>query len=156
MSKKLIILGLLKFVQNSPSKPFETCYYCPIIISPDRQLVVQHFHGCERPCRVGETLGIELAHPPLRCTRQNLKKNTYRASHIGSTGRPITTPHQTGTHIPHFLCRESYHLGPHFGTIWGWIGWVLGGYNTVFLVILGLLKFVKNSPALHTLSLIHI
>ena len=33
MSKQLIVLGLLKFVQNSPIKPFKTWYYCPIIIS---------------------------------------------------------------------------------------------------------------------------
>ena len=51
-----------------------------------------------------------------------------------------------GTHIPHLLCRESYHLGSHFGTIWGWIGWVLGGFKMVFLWFLGLLKFVQNSP----------
>ena len=30
----LIILGLLKFVQNSSIKTFKTCYYCPITISP--------------------------------------------------------------------------------------------------------------------------
>ena len=29
----LVILGLLKFVQNSSIKPIKTCYYCPIIIS---------------------------------------------------------------------------------------------------------------------------
>ena len=34
----------------------------------------------------------------------------------------------------------------HVGTIWGWIGWVVGGFKTVFLVILGLLKFVKIPP----------
>ena len=45
----------------------------------------------------------------------------------------------------HLLCRESYHLGSHFGTSWGWIGWVLEWFKTVFLVILGLLEFVKNS-----------
>ena len=32
--QKLIILGLLKFVKNSPIKPFKTCYYCPIIRRP--------------------------------------------------------------------------------------------------------------------------
>ena len=30
----LVILGLLKFVQNSFIKPFKTCYYCPMTISP--------------------------------------------------------------------------------------------------------------------------
>ena len=30
-----------------------------------------------------------------------------------------TYPYQASTHIPHPLCRESYHLGSHFGTIWG-------------------------------------
>ena len=59
-----------------------------------------------------------------------------------------TYPYQAGTHIPHPLCRESYHLGSHFGTIWGWIGWILVGFKMVFLVILGLLKFVKKSPTL--------
>ena len=53
-----------------------------------------------------------------------------------------------GTHIPHLLCRESYHLGSHFGTILDPFGGGLGGFKTVFLVILGLLKFVKNSPTL--------
>ena len=53
---------------------------------------------------------------------------------------------QAGTHIPHLLCRESYHLGSHFGTILGPFGDGLGGFKIVFLVILGLLKFVKNSP----------
>ena len=32
-------MGLLKFVQNSPIKPFETCCYCPTIISPGRWFV---------------------------------------------------------------------------------------------------------------------
>ena len=48
--------------------------------------------------------------------------------------------------IPHLLCRENSHLGSHFGTIWGPFGGGLGRFNMVFLVILGLLKFVKNSP----------
>ena len=48
--------------------------------------------------------------------------------------------------IPHLLCRESYHLGSQFGTILVPFGSGLGGFKTVFLVILGLLKFVKNSP----------
>ena len=48
-----------------------------------------------------------------------------------------------GTHIPHLLCRESYHLGSHFGTILGPFGGGLDGFETVFLVILGLLKFAK-------------
>ena len=51
-----------------------------------------------------------------------------------------------GTHIPHLLCRESYHLGSHFGSILGPFGGGLGGFKIVFLVILGLLKFVKKSP----------
>ena len=46
------------------------------------------------------------------------------------------------------LHRESYHLGSHFGSILGPFGGGLGGLKTVFLVILGLLKFVKNSPTL--------
>ena len=48
--------------------------------------------------------------------------------------------------IPHLLCRESYHLGAHFGTILGPFGGGLGGFEMVFLVNLGILKFVKNSP----------
>ena len=51
-----------------------------------------------------------------------------------------------GTHIPHLLCRESYYLGSHFGTILGPFGGGLGGFKMVFLVILGVLKFVKNLP----------
>ena len=31
----------------------------------------------------------------------------------------LPSPPWGGTHIPHLLCRESYHLGSHFGTIWG-------------------------------------
>ena len=31
----VVILGLLKFVKNSPIEPLKTSYYCPIIISPD-------------------------------------------------------------------------------------------------------------------------
>ena len=61
------------------------------------------------------------------------------------TDRPTDHPIGRGTHIPHLLCRESYHLGSHFGTIWGWIGWVLGGFKTDFLWFLGLLKFFQNS-----------
>ena len=30
----VVILGLLKFVKNSPIKPCKTCYYCPIMTSP--------------------------------------------------------------------------------------------------------------------------
>ena len=56
----------------------------------------------------------------------------------------VLTPMKT--YIPHLLCHESYHLGSHFGTIWGWMGWVLGGFKTAFLWFLGLLKFVKKSP----------
>ena len=40
---------------------------------------------------------------------------------------------------------HRYHLGSHFGTILGPFGDGLGGFKTVFLVILGLLKFVQNS-----------
>ena len=43
-------------------------------------------------------------------------------------------------------CRDSYHLGSHFGTILDPFGCGSGGFKMVFLVILGLLKFVKNSP----------
>ena len=57
-----------------------------------------------------------------------------------------TYPYQAGTHIPHPLCRESYHLGSHFGAIWGRIGWVFGGFKMVFLCFWGVLKFAKNSP----------
>ena len=53
---------------------------------------------------------------------------------------------QTGTHIPHLVCRESYYLGSHFGTILDPFGGGLGGFKTVFLVILSFLKFVKKSP----------
>ena len=48
--------------------------------------------------------------------------------------------------VPHLLCCESYHLGSHVGTILGPFGVGLGWFNMVFLVILGLLEFVKNSP----------
>ena len=60
----------------------------------------------------------------------------------------------TGTHIPYLLCCESYHLGSHFGTILGPFGGGLGRFKTDFLVILGLLKFVKNSPTLPKTGLI--
>ena len=44
----LVILGLLKFVQNSPIEPFKTCHYCPIIVSPalphrTKQCDAKHF-----------------------------------------------------------------------------------------------------------------
>ena len=34
VKKNLITLDLLKFVRNSPIKPFKTYYYCPKITSP--------------------------------------------------------------------------------------------------------------------------
>ena len=53
-----------------------------------------------------------------------------------STNLSAFVTHQTGTHIPHPLCRESYHLGAHVGTIWGWIGGGLGGFLMFFSVVL--------------------
>ena len=44
------------------------------------------------------------------------------------------------------MCRESYHLGSHFGTILGPFGDGLG-VKMVFLVILGLLNFGRLVPA---------
>ena len=94
--------------------------------------------------------------PAVRPTdRRPTDRHTDQPTNRPSTDRPTdrpsdsptdrTYPYQAGTHIPHPLCRESYHLGSHFGTIWGWIGWVLGGFKTVFLWFWGVLKFVKNS-----------
>ena len=41
---------------------------------------------------------------------------------------------------------HRYHLGSHFGTILDSFGGGLRGFKKIFLVFLGLLKFVKNSP----------
>ena len=46
-------------------------------------------------------------------------------------------PHQTGTHLPHLLCRESYRLGSHFGTILGPFGDGLGMVQDSFSGHLG-------------------
>ena len=56
------------------------------------------------------------------------------------------TEHTPSDDIPHLFCRESYHLGSNFGITLDPFGDGLGRLREVFLVILGLLKFVKNSP----------
>ena len=42
----------------------------------------------------------------------------------------------TGTYRPYLLCRESYHLGSHFGTILSPFGDGLGVLKMVFLCLL--------------------
>ena len=53
----LVILGLLKFVQNSLIEPVKTCYYCPIIISPASKwrADAQHIHIRRGRCETHTT-----------------------------------------------------------------------------------------------------
>ena len=61
-------------------------------------------------------LGVVLVGAHRQCSEQTFGADSAR-NNVPSQLSP-----RTGTHIPHLSCRESYHLGPHFGTIFGAYG----------------------------------